>query len=88
MNLRFGNQKDLKKNFSTNMTKEIIILELNKGNKSQLVQDFLKQKSIDYRLLSETQPEANKDKEALKKRLVAAYQRQAKNKNLQKELSL
>jgi hypothetical protein len=73
------------------MTKQIIILEINQGNKSQLVQEFLKQKNIDYRLLSETQPESStnsKDKEALKKRLIAAYQRQAKSKEFQKEMSL
>ena len=67
------------------------MLEINQGKKSQLVQDFLKQKNIDYRLLSETPPEANntlKDKEALKKRLIKAYQRQAKSKEFQKEMSL
>ena len=70
------------------MTKEIIMLEINQGKTSQLVQDFLKQKNIDYRLLSENQPEVNKDKEALKKRLIKAYQRQAKSKEFQKEMSL
>ena len=70
------------------MTKEIIILEFNKGNQSQLVQEFLKQKNIDYRLLSETLPETNNDKETLKKRLIAAYQRQSQNKEFQKEMNL
>lgn len=73
------------------MTKEIIMLEIKESSKSQLVQDFLKQKNIDYRLLSETQPESSsnsKEKEELKKRLIKAYQRQAQNKNFQKEMSL
>jgi membrane-anchored protein YejM (alkaline phosphatase superfamily) len=75
--------------------KEVIILEVNESRKSQLIQDFLKQKKIDYRLLAETQLELNdnskkreREKEQLKKRLIAAYQRQAKNKKLQAELSL
>ena len=70
--------------------KEVIILEVN-GSKSHLVQDFLKSKKIDYRILTETQPELKekeREKEQLKKRLITAYQRQAKNKNLQAELSL
>lgn len=70
------------------MTKEIIMLEIKESSKSQLVQDFLKQKNIDYRLLSENPPEINEDKEALKKRLIKAYQRQAKSKEFQKEMSL
>jgi len=71
--------------------KEVIILEVNDGRKSHLVQDFLKSKKIDYRILAETQSELNdnsKEKEQLKKRLITAYQRQAKNKKLQAELSL
>ena len=71
--------------------KEVIILEVNETRKSQLVQDFLKQKKIDYRILTETQLELNdnlKEKEQLKKQLITAYQRQAKNKKLQAELSL
>lgn len=74
--------------------KEVIILEVN-GNKSQLVQGFLKQKKIDYRVLVENQLELDdnlkkkgKEKEQLKKRLITAYQRQAKNKKLQAELAL
>ena len=70
--------------------KEVIILEVN-GSKSHLVQDFLKQKKIDYRVLVENQLELNdnlKEKEQLKKRLITAYQRQAKNKKLQAELAL
>ena len=68
--------------------KEIIMLEVNKSNQSQLVQDFLKQKNIDYRLLSETSPETNsKNKEELRKRLIAAYQREAKSKEFQQEMS-
>lgn len=70
--------------------KEVIILEVS-GSKSQLIQDFLKQKKVDYRILAEKQLELNdnlKEKEQLKKRLIAAYQRQAKNKKLQSELNL
>jgi len=36
--------------------KEVIILEVS-GNKSQLIQDFLKQKKVDYRILIENQLE-------------------------------
>jgi hypothetical protein len=74
--------------------KEVIILEVS-GSKSQLVQNFLKQKKVDYRVLAETQLELygnskkkEQEKEQLKKRLIAAYQRQAKNKKLQTELAL
>jgi hypothetical protein len=70
--------------------KEVIILEVS-GSKSQLIQDFLKQKKVDYRILAEKQLELNdnlKEKEQLKKRLITAYQRQAKNKKLQSELAL
>jgi len=71
--------------------KEVIILEVNGSKKSHLVQDFLQQKKIDYRILTETQPELKekeREKEQLKKRLITAYQRQAKNKKLQAELAL
>ena len=71
--------------------KEVIILEIKEPRKSHLVQDFLKQKKIDYRILVENQLELNdnlKEKEQLKKRLITAYQRQAKNKKLQSELAL
>jgi len=37
--------------------KEVIILEVNEPRKSHLVQDFLKQKEIDYQILAETQQE-------------------------------
>ena len=37
--------------------KEVIILEVNEAKKSHLVQDFLKQKKIDYRILVENQLE-------------------------------
>jgi len=70
--------------------KEVIILEVS-GSQSQLVQDFLKSKKVDYRVLAETQLEQqanSKEKEQLTKRLIAAYQRQAKNKKLQSELAL
>ena len=71
--------------------KEVIILEVSESRKSQLVQDFLKSKKVDYRVLVENQLELNdnsKEREQLKKRLIAAYQRQAKNKKLQSEMSL
>jgi len=70
--------------------KEVIILEVSRS-KSQLIQDFLKQKKVDYRILAEKQLELNdnlKEREQLKKRLITAYQRQAKNKKLQSELAL
>ena len=70
--------------------KEVIILEVSRS-KSQLIQDFLKQKKVGYRILAEKQLELNdnlKEKEQLKKRLITAYQRQAKNKKLQSELNL
>jgi DNA gyrase/topoisomerase IV subunit B len=38
--------------------------------------------------LKELVNEQKREKEQLRKRLIAAYQRQAKNKNLQKELAL
>jgi hypothetical protein len=78
--------------------KEVIILEIKEPRKSHLVQDFLKSKKIDYRVLAETQltqlelndnsKKKEREKEQLKKQLIAAYQRQAKNKKLQAELSL
>lgn len=75
--------------------KEVIILEVNEARKSHLVQDFLKQKKIDYRILVENQLELDDnlekkegEKEQLKKRLITAYQRQAKNKKIQAELAL
>jgi len=75
--------------------KEVIILEVNGSRKSQLIQDFLKQKKVDYRILAETQPELNanskekeQEKKQLKKQLITAYQRIAKNKKLQSELAL
>ena len=69
--------------------KEVIILEIKEPRTSQLVQGFLKQKKIDYRILAETQSELKEEeKKQLKKKLITAYQRQAKNKNLQSELSL
>ncbi|MEG7979369.1 MAG: hypothetical protein NY202_05880 [Mollicutes bacterium UO1] len=69
--------------------KEVIILEIKEPRTSQLVQVFLKQKKIDYRILAETQSELKEEeRKQLKKRLITAYQRQAKNKNLQSELSL
>ena len=37
--------------------KEVIILEVKEPRKSQLIQDFLKQKKVDYRILAEKQLE-------------------------------
>jgi len=75
--------------------KEVIILEVSGSKKSQAIQDFLKSKKVDYRILTETQQELNNNskekkqqKEQLKKQLITAYQRQAKNKKLQAELAL
>ncbi|CAG8770861.1 18030_t:CDS:2 [Racocetra persica] len=78
-------------NNNIKIMKEVIILEVSGSKKSHLVQGFLKSKKIDYRILTKTQLELNnnsKEKEQLKKRLIAAYQRQAKNKKLQSELAL
>jgi gas vesicle protein len=71
--------------------REVIILEIQEAKTKQLVQSFLKQKGINYRILAETQTklkEKKQEEEQLKKRLITAYQRQAKNKKLQAELSL
>ncbi|KLL03275.1 MAG: hypothetical protein MRERV_46c021 [Mycoplasmataceae bacterium RV_VA103A] len=72
--------------------KEVIILEVNEAKKSQLIQGFLKQKKIDYRILAETQLELNDDlkkkereKEQLKKRLIADYQSVAQSQARKKE---
>lgn len=61
--------------------KEIIIIETNKPQK---LKSFLDKEHFSYKVYREPQ----QDKEPLKKRLIAAYQRQAKNKELQAELSL
>jgi len=48
--------------------KEVIILEVS-GNKSQLVQDFLKQKKVDYRILIENQLELHNSSKKKEKKL-------------------
>ena len=74
--------------------KEVIILEVNGSKKSHLVQDFLKQKKIDYRILPETQSELNKDltkqgaKKAQKADIFAKYGEAIKNQAREKELKL
>ena len=74
--------------------KEVIILEVNGSKKSHLVQDFLKQKKIDYRILPETQSELNKNltkqeaKKAQKTDIFANYDQAIKNQAREKELKL
>jgi len=73
--------------------KEVIILEVS-GNKSQLIQDFLKQKKVDYRILAEKQLEqhTNSTKQGGKKTqktdIFANYGEAIKNKEREKELAL
>jgi hypothetical protein len=61
--------------------KEIIIIETNKPQK---LKNFLDKEHFSYKVYQEPK----QDKEQLKKRLIAAYQRQTKNKKLQAELAL
>jgi hypothetical protein len=73
--------------------KEVIILEVS-GNKSQLIQDFLKQKKVDYRVLAETQLEQHSNltklggKKAQKTDIFANYDKAIKNKQREEELKL
>lgn len=76
--------------------KEVIILEVS-GNKSQLIQDFLKSKKVDYRILVENQLELNgnsKKKESQKelsdngKELEQAYRECYANPRMLKEAKL
>jgi len=73
--------------------KEVIILEVS-GNKSQLVQDFLKQKKVDYRILVENQLELGGDltkqrrKRIQKQDIFANYGQAIKDKQREKELKL
>jgi hypothetical protein len=74
--------------------KEVIILEVNEPRKSHLVQDFLKQKKIDYRILAETQQEqhSNLTKQRGKKTpkidIFAKYGEAIKDKKREEELKL
>ena len=72
--------------------KEVIILEINEPRKSQLVQGFLQQKKIDYRILAETQLEqhANLPNQKGKKKLdiFANYDQAIKSNEREKELKL
>jgi len=73
--------------------KEVIILEVS-GNKSQLIQDFLKQKKVDYRILTETKLELNDNlakqggKKVQKTDIFANYGEAIKNQGRDKELRL
>jgi hypothetical protein len=73
--------------------KEVIILEVS-GTKSQLIQDFLKQKKVDYRILVENQLEVGGDltkqrgKRTQKKDIFANYGQAIKDKQREKELKL
>ena len=74
--------------------KEVIILEVNETRKSQLVQSFLQQKKINYRILAETQQELNADltkqrgKKTQKIDIFANYGKAIKNKEREQELTL
>jgi len=69
--------------------KEVIILEVS-GNKSQLIQDFLKQKKIDYQVLVEEPKNLTKQrsKGIQKIDIFANYDQAIKNKKREKELKL
>jgi glutathione synthase/RimK-type ligase-like ATP-grasp enzyme len=74
--------------------KEVIILEVNETKKSHLIQDFLKQKKIDYRILADFQqePTSNLTKQGGKKTqktdIFANYGEAKKNQAREKELKL
>jgi len=74
--------------------KEVIILEIKEPRKSHLVQDFLKQKKIDYRILAETQPEQHssltkqRGKKTPKTDIFAKYGEAIKNKKREQKLKL
>ena len=63
--------------------KEIIIIET---DKSQKLKNFLNKEHFSYKIYQG--PKNQPDREQLKKQLITAYRRQAKNKKLQTELSL
>jgi hypothetical protein len=69
--------------------KEVIILEVS-GSKSQLIQDFLKSKKVDYRILAEQQGNLTKqkDKKVQKIDIFARYGEAIKDKKREEELRL
>ena len=73
--------------------KEVIILEVSR-NKSQLIQDFLKQKKVDYRILVENQLEVGggltkqRGERTQKQDIFANYGQAIKDKQREKELKL
>ena len=70
--------------------KEVIILEVNESKKSHLVQDFLKQKKIDYQVLVEEPKNLTKQRgnKAQKIDIFAKYGEAIKDKEREKELRL
>jgi len=70
--------------------KEVIILEIKEPGKSHLVQDFLKQKRIDYQVLVEESKNLTKPrgKKVQKIDIFANYDQAIKNKEREKELKL
>jgi len=70
--------------------KEVIILEVNESRKSHLVQDFLKQKKIDYQVLVEEPKNLTKQRgnKAQKIDIFAKYGEAIKDKEREKELRL
>ena len=70
--------------------KEVIILEVNEPRKSHLVQDFLKQKKIDYQVLVEEPKNLTKQrsKGTQKIDIFANYDQALKDKQRVKELKL
>jgi hypothetical protein len=63
--------------------KEIIIIKTDQGEK---IKNFLEKEKFSYKVYQE--PKDRPDKEQLRDKLIAAYERQAKNKKLQSELAL
>ncbi len=53
--------------------KEVIILEVNEAKKSHLIQDFLKSKKIDYRILVENQLELDDNLHYWPKKIREAF---------------
>lgn len=74
--------------------KEVIILEIKEPRKSHLVQEFLKQKKIDYRVLVENQLELKdnstkqRGKRIQKTDIFANYREAIKNQERERELKL
>jgi hypothetical protein len=72
--------------------KEVIILEVSESRKSQIIQNFLKSKKVDYRILAETQLELNDNLTKQKKEpridIFANYGKAIKDKEREKELKL